>query len=271
VVVDVSTTVVAATTHLDSKEETERQTSASAVADICRKYGIALAAAAERSIPKRCRTYDPSSTDEEIAHFTEVKILQLRNNRNVGNIVGLLLTAVPEFFVEPAHELAHFREGKAREQAAAEAVELQAAQRTAALAEEEATRQRLDQAWAELPETERAQRLANCRTQVKQQYPRLSTQQQELFIEQLAKKTPLDNPQLAKTPQTTPPVQDQLTLRKLIADCYRELNAPEFAALKACFPDETILGEKVKSLKQQGGVDPKLSVDFLAAALKQFT
>jgi hypothetical protein len=116
VVAEEATTVVAATTLLGNKEETKKQPSSSAVADVCRKHGIILDAAAEQRIPRLCRAHDKAATDEEIAHFTEVKICQLRNNRNISNFVGLLMMAVPEFFVEPAHELTHFREGK-RQQA----------------------------------------------------------------------------------------------------------------------------------------------------------
>ena len=118
VVAEQPTTVVAATTHLDSKKETEGQpSSSSALADACRKHGIVLDAAAERILLKRCRTYDKAATDEEIAWFADTKIAQLRQSRNVGNMVGLLITAVPEFFVEPSHELHRYREGKAQERA----------------------------------------------------------------------------------------------------------------------------------------------------------
>jgi hypothetical protein len=109
-----STTVVATTTLLDNKKETERQSSSS-LATVCRKHGIVLDAAAERVIPKRCRTYDPAATDEEIAYFTEAKIAQLRHSRNIGNLVGLLMTAVPEYFVEPATEVQHYRARQSRE------------------------------------------------------------------------------------------------------------------------------------------------------------
>jgi hypothetical protein len=109
------TTVVAATTPLDSKQEEAERQSSSALADVCRKHGILLDDAAERVIPKRCRTYDPAASEEEITYFTEAKILQLRQSRNVGNLVGLLMTAVPEFFVQPAHEVQRYRARKAQE------------------------------------------------------------------------------------------------------------------------------------------------------------
>jgi hypothetical protein len=80
--------------------------------EVCHRYGVSLDAASAKLIPKRCRTYDPAATDEEIAHFTEVKILQLRGSTRIGNIVGLLLTGIPEFFVAPAHEVKVYREEK---------------------------------------------------------------------------------------------------------------------------------------------------------------
>jgi hypothetical protein len=113
VVVDQPTTVVATTTLLDNKKETERQSSSS-LADVCRKNGILLDAAAERVIQKRCRTYDQIASNEEIAYFAEAKIDQLRQSRNVGNLVGLLMTAVPEYFVQPAYEVQHYRAIKAK-------------------------------------------------------------------------------------------------------------------------------------------------------------
>ena len=40
-------------------------------------------------------------------------------------MVGLLMTAVPEFFVKPAHELHRYREGKAQERAKMQEMALQ--------------------------------------------------------------------------------------------------------------------------------------------------
>jgi len=116
VVADKSTTVVAATTPLDIKKETKRQSSSS-LADACTKYGILLDDDAERVIQKRCRTYDPAASEEEMAYLAEAKINQLRHSRNVGNLVGLLMTAIPEYFVQPAHEVQRYREKKAQDAA----------------------------------------------------------------------------------------------------------------------------------------------------------
>lgn len=102
------TTVVATTTPLNTEKPTEAQTS-SAIATVCNSHGIVLDANAERVILKRCRTYSKSATEEEIAHFTDIKLRQLRTSRNLGDPVGLLMTAVAEYFVEPAYELKRFR------------------------------------------------------------------------------------------------------------------------------------------------------------------
>jgi hypothetical protein len=83
--------------------------------EVCRRNGILLDDAADRIIQKRCRTYDPAASNEEIGYFAEAKIGQLRQSRNVGNLVGLLMTAVPEYFVQPAHEVRHYRARKAEE------------------------------------------------------------------------------------------------------------------------------------------------------------
>jgi hypothetical protein len=115
VVVDPTTTVVATTTPLDNKRRQAERQSSSSLVDVCRKYGILLDDAADRLIHKRCRTYDQVATNEEIAYFAEAKIEQLRQSRNIGNLVGLLMTAVPEFFVQPAHEVQHYRARKAEE------------------------------------------------------------------------------------------------------------------------------------------------------------
>jgi len=113
VVVDQPTTVVATTTLLDNKKETEERQSSSSLMEVCRKTGILLDDAADRIIQKRCRTYDPAASNEEIAYFAEAKIGQLRQSRNVGNLIGLLMTAVPEYFVQPAHEVQHYRARRA--------------------------------------------------------------------------------------------------------------------------------------------------------------
>jgi hypothetical protein len=103
-------------------EATTKEPSSSVVGERCRKHGVILDADAERRIVKRCRACDPAATDEEIAHFAEVKIGQLRGSRTVNNMVGLLITGVPKFFVDPADALHHYRESRAMERAEQEAL-----------------------------------------------------------------------------------------------------------------------------------------------------
>jgi hypothetical protein len=108
------TTVVTATTLLDSQSASEGQRSSSALLEVCSRAGVALDTAAERTILKRCRAYDHTATDEEIAYFASVKIAQLGIGRRMGDLAELLMTAVPELFVEPAYELQQYRAGKAQ-------------------------------------------------------------------------------------------------------------------------------------------------------------
>jgi hypothetical protein len=77
--------------------------------------GITLDAAAARTILQHCQAYGEMASDDEIAHFAAAKINQLRNSRNIGNLVGLLITALPEYFVAPAHELQRYRAEKTQE------------------------------------------------------------------------------------------------------------------------------------------------------------
>ena len=106
--------MVATTTLLDNKkEQTERQSSSSLV-EVCQKDGILLDDAADASYPKALPNLRSNASNEEIAYFAEAKIDQLRQSRNIGNLVGLLMTAVPEYFVQPAHEVQHYRASKAQ-------------------------------------------------------------------------------------------------------------------------------------------------------------
>lgn len=72
--------------------------------------GIPLDDDAARRIVLRSRAFDEHCTEAEVAHFVRVKADQLRNSRTVGNVVGLLIKAVPQYFMPPATELASFRQ-----------------------------------------------------------------------------------------------------------------------------------------------------------------
>jgi len=71
---------------------------------------------AVRKLIRRCRDEDPTATEDEVAAFLNVKILQLRNSP-ARNMVGMLLSAVPAYFAKPATELAMYRQQKAEERA----------------------------------------------------------------------------------------------------------------------------------------------------------
>jgi hypothetical protein len=80
------------------------------VVQAAREHGTTLDDDAVRRIVLRCQAFDEAATEEEVAHFLSVKLTQLRSSRSVGNLVGLLIKAVPEYFAPPATELQDFRE-----------------------------------------------------------------------------------------------------------------------------------------------------------------
>jgi hypothetical protein len=114
-----TTTVDAATTHLDNKRDIEESQSSSSgfstIHEIARKWSVVLDDAVRKLI-RRCRDEDPAATEDEVAAFLNVKILQLRNSPT-RNMVGMLLSAVPAYFAKPATELALYRQQKAEERA----------------------------------------------------------------------------------------------------------------------------------------------------------
>jgi hypothetical protein len=175
-----STVELPSTTSLGSKEKAVQAATASAsplLEETCHRYGIVLDAAAARLIPKRCRTYDPAATEQEIAHFTETKILQLRGSTRIANIVGLLLTAVPEFFVEPAHEVKVYRHENALASAAGD-------RRTEAIVEEDRAREESDRLYSQLPPEERTGREDRCLALTRAEFPRLAPDEQKRIARQ---------------------------------------------------------------------------------------
>jgi len=181
-----STVEVPSTTSLGNKKEAVQTgtppSSSSSVVEVCHRYGVSLDAAAAKLIPRRCRTYDPAATDEEITHFTEVKILQLRGSTRIGNIVGLLLTAVPEFFVEPAHEVNLYRE----ERSAAAGARLETERQAAAMMAEEKAKQQSEQIYGDLSVQEQAIREEGFLTSIKADFPKLTLQEQKRIAKQRA-------------------------------------------------------------------------------------
>ena len=94
-------------------QEKESSSSVAVISATVAQLGILLDDDAVSRLTQRCRDRDPAATHEEIAHFLEVKVHQLKRSRTIGNWVGLLIASVPEFFQPPATELARYRQGKA--------------------------------------------------------------------------------------------------------------------------------------------------------------
>lgn len=84
------------------------------VSSSIRKH-ISIDDAAVRQIVDSCREQDPGASAEEIAHFSEVKILQHRQNPSIQNLPGLLIRSVRDYFRPPAGELTDYRAAKERE------------------------------------------------------------------------------------------------------------------------------------------------------------
>jgi hypothetical protein len=116
---------VAATTQLDNVVETIKtdNTSTSILSDLLVKFGIRVDTPAAEKLVHGCRRNDPTASLEEIAHFTELKIDQLKRQQNIRNIIGLLIVAVPQCFVALASPLQEYR----RERAAKRTREVEAA------------------------------------------------------------------------------------------------------------------------------------------------
>jgi hypothetical protein len=108
-------TVPVSGTPLGTQKEVKEETSSSPVSIVCRRNGLALDDAAARKIILRCRQLDPTATEDEIAYVTAAKLEQLRNKRNVGNLVGLLISSVPVYFEDPQTEIHHYRAKKLQE------------------------------------------------------------------------------------------------------------------------------------------------------------
>lgn len=89
------------------------------VSSSLRKH-IAIDDDAVRQIVDGCREQDPRATAGEIAHFSELKILQHRRNRKVQNLPGLLIHSVRDYFVAGSGELARFREAQRQARETAE-------------------------------------------------------------------------------------------------------------------------------------------------------
>ena len=126
------------------------------------------------------------ATDEEISHFIEIKILQLRRSPRIENIVGLLLTAVPQFFVAPAQEVNTYREGKAAEALDRAQHERLAVEFAAREAEEQEIEEKISATWEGLSNVDRAAHLARAHEKSKPYGRTMTKEQREVFVLQLA-------------------------------------------------------------------------------------
>ena len=87
-------------THLrKKKEERDPQEDAAAAACVSLAVGkfVSISAAAAAKIVASCREYASSASSEEIAHFCEVKLLQIQRDPSVKNPIALLISSVQEY------------------------------------------------------------------------------------------------------------------------------------------------------------------------------
>jgi hypothetical protein len=104
---------------------------------------------------RNCRELRPDATEDEVAHFTRQKRTQLlRGRKDIDNLVGLLMTAVPKHFAGPDLDL--YRE---RIEANNGARRNPAPNMSRLAAEQDAMR-RAEEIWASLPKAEKAARVA---------------------------------------------------------------------------------------------------------------
>ena len=112
------TSMEVSSTPLRTDEKATGLPSSSVVASVLQRYlgerpdddGIA-------TLVYKCRAAAPDATDEEIAHFVELKADQAIRMRTVRNLIGFLLTAVPRTLTPAA--LADLRTHRARQLEAA--------------------------------------------------------------------------------------------------------------------------------------------------------
>jgi len=84
------------------------------IAEAALRHGVILDQHAIRKLRRRCMEFDSAASDQEIAHFTLAKLLQLRDQPSPPqNLVGLLLASVPLYFSAPSPELEQLRSATA--------------------------------------------------------------------------------------------------------------------------------------------------------------
>ena len=73
-----------------------------------RKFAPAADDRAADLLAQKCWAIDPAATDDEIAHFMEIKAAQATGSRRIENMVGFLIWSVPRCF--GGHMIAEYRE-----------------------------------------------------------------------------------------------------------------------------------------------------------------
>jgi hypothetical protein len=180
-------------THLRNKKERdpkEDMTAAPAATFVCSALAefVTLSAAAAAQIVCNCQDQEPDASPEEIAHFCEVKLLQIRRDPSVKNPIALLISSVQEYFRPGSTALKAFRDTKAAAAMAELEAERRAAEHQAWQAREEGIQRQIEDAWPRLSEADLAERLKRVQTQAKQQGPNMTKDQREALAEQLAKR-----------------------------------------------------------------------------------
>jgi hypothetical protein len=106
---------VSASHNRNSLLETRAEAAASSLLiERIGNLGVVLDDDAALQIVAACLAMDHAATIEEITHFSEIKVNQLAK-RPVRNLPGMLITAVPAFFNQPATELSRYRETRRKE------------------------------------------------------------------------------------------------------------------------------------------------------------
>jgi hypothetical protein len=116
----------------------------------------------------KCHRHLPDATPEEIAHFLEVKGRPLfAGNKRIDNPNGLILSAVPECFLGNMSPALRYREQTTTEAHATDEQERIAVERRMELEAQDEAARYTDEAWAALPEPERARRIVQSLAELK--------------------------------------------------------------------------------------------------------
>ena len=136
-------------THLRSKKEEDSKEDTPAAAFVSSAVGkfVTISPPPPPKIIRNCRNYTPDATPEEIAHFCEVKLLQIQRDPSVNNPTALLISSVQEYFHPGSSALSQFRAAQVAEAPAQVEVERWVAERRDWEAKEESIQRQIDDAW----------------------------------------------------------------------------------------------------------------------------